>query len=334
MEKIAFTNPFYLKLQLVPPHFSRTYGVMINFTDHSDEVTSLKYEVMVSYVKTIADDTRLFRIERLTPVYINDVVPLSIIDQLAHEAGKVFYPLVVEAGFDGRYKAVHNHQEIMGRWPAVSEKIRSYFTGEETEKYLQSMEDVIRDGSALNVLFGRDLFINTYFAAIYKSYTSSYEVEECMLFPLPGNAAALRFSVLQRVDIHPNSYGAIEIQHEGTANDERSAEDLRQELEFPLSRMENPELESVNGKYNAKYILDPHTRSAELVVASWSLPDLSLSTTEIRLFRIDTEAIESSEEATNSSHTGKNLVYIDGGHQKSKTTWSGLLESVFGIKTS
>lgn len=327
MNKVAFTDQFYLKLQLKPPDFSRTYGVMIIFTTETIE-TSLKYEVMVSYVKTITETTRIFKIERVSSVYVNDIVPDTTADELAYEVGKVFYPLMIEVGFDGKFQAVHNYKEILGRWPAVKDNVLSYFTGEETGNYLKLMEETLYDESEINECFRNDLFISSYFNSIYKSYTKAYQIEEEMSFPVAVRTRSVEFLTTQRVDQDLNDYDAIEIHHEGILSDERTAVDINNQLDFPLSRMENPDIDTLKGTYKAKYILDQHTKSVEFIIASWHLPGTKTESTEVRIFRIDTQA---SKESVNAALEGNNLVYLDGNSAtKNKTGISGFFESLFG----
>jgi len=328
MDKLLLSNHFKLNLKLVPPYFSRTYGVTIDISI-GNEITGLKYEVKVTYIKTIAENIRLFRLDRLTPVYINETLPDTTADQLAAAVGEVFYPLFIEVNFEGKYLAVHNQNEIAGRWPALKEKISAYFTGEEATQYLNLMVEVLYDENSLNEVFRKDLFITSYFTSLYKSYTSSFELNENMYFPIVTNTAPVSFGTKQSLDEQFNSYGAIEIHHQGTVNDERTAEDLESGVEFPLSRFENPDLSGAEGVYNAKYVLNPNTRSLELLVASWHMPGMRIQSTEIRMFRIDEE--HEHEKETLPLHSGNNLVYIDGGHS-GKGGISGFLESIFGKK--
>ncbi|SHH07240.1 hypothetical protein [Pedobacter caeni] len=293
-----FAGNFSVLLQLKPPHFSRDYEVMIVFSEGMNEL-NLKYQLKVTYVKTL-EKARIFRLERLSPVYINEDLPDVLLDQLALETAQVFYPLLLEVDFDGKFLSVHNHQEIVGRWPELKEKVKEYFVGPVTERYLDLMEKGILDQDTVSERFKNDLFIRTYFAAIYKSYGVDYRLEEQVFFPMNEEPDPPSFLCRQEVDPYLNVDGDLEIHHHG-----------------------NLELADFEGDYKADYVLDAGTRSIERIHACWNLKKEQLKSTDIMVFRTDPKA-PVQEEAAENQHLSS-LVYLDGEVKQKR----GILGSLF-----
>ncbi|QJD96561.1 hypothetical protein HH214_12070 [Mucilaginibacter robiniae] len=269
-KKVSFSNSFSLLLKLAPANFKRSYGYLLTVKDGEHENT-LKYEVDITYIKTIPEKARLFELKRTSKVYINDMEPDLLIDQLAYEAGSVIYPLVVEIDFDGKFLAIHNYEEIKNRWQVKRKQITSYFTGEEAEKYCKLMDKTIASESKLNWSLAKDYLISTYFSPIYKSYTSKLEITEPNAFPLAGKAQPVAFQITQQVQENLNELNAIELWHGGVTSDERSALDVEQEQDFPLNRGVDESLNAVEGQYTARYLLHANTKAIRSINAEWKL---------------------------------------------------------------
>lgn len=312
---INFSANYSLLLKLLAPHFSRRYGYVISFID-GDEKNKLKYEVEITFLKTIPEVARLFKIDRVSSVYVNNAEPDLLIDQLAYETGKVFYPLIAEIDFDGKFIRIRNVEEIQTRWIKNREEILEYFTGEETEKYLGLMDEAIADEEYLNEVIANDMFISTYFSGIYRSYTWSLTVQENLSFPIAGKGRPVNFNVTATVAKQLNSFNAIELQHQGEANDERSALDIEEEQFFPLQKLEDPATNPVEGTYQALYILNKETKAIESVVAEWKLDLKNKKEIEVKIFEIETSA---SLKALNAkAPAGSELFFIDGGSTAGK----------------
>lgn len=291
--------PNEVLLQLRPPHFSRSYGVLTSFTTAA-EVVTVKYEMMVTYVKTLVDDqVRIFSLERLSPVYINDLEPDSTVDQLAYETGKVFYPLLIQVGFDGAFIGIFNHDEIKKRWIETKEKVMEYFTGEETEKYLAQTEQMIYDDFALDICFQNDWFINGFFSPIYKSYGLDRVVYNIRRFSPFQNSAPENYVVIENIDPFLNHYGAIEIHHKGKID------------RIGLDNL--PDGEIGEGKpveicYQADIVLEKDTKSIEVIIASWSWNDGQKKSIGLRVFNIVDEPIDV---GGSNDNVGNNLMFLD-----------------------
>ncbi len=309
--------PNLVLLKLRPPHFSRSYGVLISFTT-AGEVTTMKYEMMVTYVKTLVDEqVRIFSLERLSPVYINDLAPESTVDQLAYETGKVFYPLLVQVGFDGAFIGIFNHDEIKKRWVETKEKVMEYFTGEETEKYLAQTELMINDGFALDICFRNDWFINTFFAPIYKSYGEAREVKNVRRFALSPNATPEHFDVIENIDPFLNHYNAIEIHHKGKID--------RTELNL-FSDGEDGEGIPVEAIYEADIVLQKETKSIDAIIANWSWSDGQQKSITLRVFNMFDEPIDADGINDN---LGNNLMFLDKTESRNGSGFGYFFKSIF-----
>nr|WP_199077623.1 hypothetical protein [Pedobacter sp. ASV19] len=289
MEQVEFTDHNALKLQLKPPHFKRSYGVLYTYTSGSKEDT-VKFNLDVTYVKTIIDRSRIFRLER-DVVYVNDIEPDLLADQLAYECGKVFYPLLVEVDFSGKYLGVYNHPEIISRWKVQRPVIQEYFKGETTERYLILMDKAIASVEQVNMIFYRELFISSFFSSLYQSYGEHFETGQTCYFPIVGMADPVQFNVVQIIDPILNEAHMVQLVHRGTLTDERSARDLKEEQSYALSKFSYPDEPSATGRYHALYRLDAETKAIVSLVADWELDLEPIQKTQVKVF----ERVKSSE---------------------------------------
>jgi hypothetical protein len=267
---VTFANNFSLLLKLVPPYFKKSYGYVLTIKNGPQQNT-VKYEVDITYIKTIPEQARIFKIEKTTPVFINDMEPDLLADKLASEVGSVLYPLIVEVDFDGQLLAIHNYEEIKQRWAGKRQEIKEYFTGPETERYCQLMDRTIASESALNWNIQKDMLIAAYFAPIYKSYTPQLKITQDAGYPVAGLATPVLFNTTQAVQQNLNKLGAIELLHAGTAIDERSITDLEQQQNWAISKAVNDNSIPAEGKYTARYMLHAQTKAIRAIDAEWVL---------------------------------------------------------------
>jgi hypothetical protein len=311
MEQVEFTDHNTLKLQLKPPHFKRSYGVVYTYTSGSKEDT-VKFDLDVTYVKTIIDRSRVFKLERTSPVYVNDIAPDLVADQLAYECGKVFYPLQLEIGFDGSYMGVFNYQEILSRWKDTRSSVEEYFKGETTEKYLQLMELSLSSQEKVDLIFRDELFCAVFFSPVYRAYGENFILETHSTFPVSGRCAPVRFKGTAEVNPLLNAAGHIEIQYTGEADDERTAGDLKEEQSFPIERLMNPEAIPVTGDYTIRLVLEKETRSIRSLVGRWRLELGDIQETELKIFEW---LEEEDQQEMLQENVSKGMVFLDGNHE-------------------
>lgn len=325
MEKVKFTDYGYLKLALKSPDFTRNYGVLYRYKIAQKEHT-VKFNLKVSYIKTIIDRARIFRLERTTPVFINDKEPDLIADQLASECGAIFYPLLIEVDFDGKFMAVQNHREIVDRWNKKKEAIGEYFQGEMAERYIHLMNEAIATPEQVTRIFENELFISVYFASFYRSYSTELKLEEKLLFPVAGKTGPVEFLVTEELNGFLNNAGNIELHHTGIMTDERSVQDLREERRYPIERIINTEVPAAKGNYYGRYVFEPETMSLRSAVAKWKLELEDLHETEIKIFELleEKDAGLIKEEEQDQGNQG--LVFIDGNAEKKDKKFTDLFD--------
>lgn len=325
MEKVKFTDYGYLKLALKSPDFTRSYGVLYRYKIAEKE-HRVKFNLNVTYVKTIIDHARIFKLERTSPVFINDKEPNLIADQLASECGAIFYPLLIEVDFDGKFMAVHNHKEILYRWNTKKEAIEEYYQGEMAEKYMLLMDEAINTPEKVTRIFENELFISVFFASFYRSYSAELKVEEKLYFPVAGKSGPVEFLVTEELNGFLNNAGNIELHHRGIMTDERSVNDLMEERRYPIERMVNTEAAAATGNYYGRYVFEPETMSLRSAVANWKLELEDLHETEIKIFELleekDAELIAEEEQEQGNPR----LVFIDGNAEKKDKKFTDLFD--------
>ena len=245
------------------PVSGKRYGCVFIFQEGDDDAaqTVLKYEVEIRFFKELSERRkRLFRIERISETYINDYLPDLLVDQLAYQTGRVFYPLLIETDYAGKFSGIHNWKEIQERWAGVREKIELYFKGKEVRKYLELTESILNSKEELDKLFANDLFFHTYFTSIYQNYTSLFMLESEKSYPVMGKINPLKFSVEQQLCKELTDYQAIKIFHTGRMVDERTVRVLEQGENYPTHKMVFPWHEPATGTYKANYTPNHRTR--------------------------------------------------------------------------
>lgn len=277
---------------------TRHYGLTILFGD-GDTANEIKYELAVTYLGQTPENTLLYKLERRSPVYINELTPELVADQLAYEVGKVFYPLTIEANKEGKFLSIQNLGEIRKRWPAIRAAVTAYFEGDFTTRYFQLMDEKLADDGAIQICLRDDWFIQVYFQAIYKSYTESLRIETQLTFP---NLEPMTsgYHTIEQVNELTNHFGAIEIEHHGLLEEAESQEN--------------------RGTYNAKYILNPVSKAIQIIIASWEWRERKDRDIKLKLFMLDEE--EQGKLVKGSSSAAiENLIVLDGNERKKRNSF-------------
>lgn len=287
---------------------------------------TIKYEVDITYLKTIPDQARLFKIERTTKVYLNDTDPDLLMDKLAAETGAALYPVVAEIDFDGKFLGINNHEEIKERWAQKRKEIKDYFVGDIAEQYCRLMDSTVNSLPQLNWSYKKDMLIGSYFNAIYKSYGSLLRTDAEMKFMLAGNASPVAYHVTSEVKRYLHEMGLVELVQAGIVTDERSIHDLEEERSFPFERIQDAYAKPAAGKYTARYLLHPNSNAIRSINAEWEL-DL----TEKRVINVSMHQINAggqAEENTARAQNQPSLVFLD--KDESRGLFSGIFKSLFG----
>lgn len=271
----------------------KNYGFTILFEDNG-QANEIKYELSVTSLGFNEYSRCEFEIDRTSPVYINEVEPDLVADQLAYLAGKVFYPLRVETDTTGAFLSVTNTDEIRKRWSACRAEIEARFEGNHTSRYIRVMEDRLRNDDFIQLTFKSDWFICVYFQAIYKNYHPANAETIYMRFP-NQEAWTDGYETKQTLLQGTNHFGAVELHHEGNlVADEMNLE---------------------SGKYHAKYILDPVSHIIRIIVAEWTQVGKADKKITFKLFSTDeNNPVKESRKQTEMT----NLVFLDGSDSEAK----------------
>jgi hypothetical protein len=183
-------------------------------------------------------------VNRISETLINNESPDLAVDSLAYETGKIFYPLFIEIGQDASWKGIRNHKEIVDRWKKLQPEIKRRFSGDESNRYFNRMDQIIASPESLDQIFKDELLIRFYFHTIYVNYAQPFETESIIDFPI-GNYGFEIFKVKHQLKKTLNASGFKELIQEG----------------FCIKRPEN--------RYKAEFILDPSTNCIRVVVAEW-----------------------------------------------------------------
>lgn len=245
-----------------------------------EETTDIRYDFTANFLRNKSDMSMFCRINRISPIYINDEEADLIIDELAYETGKVFYPLVVQMDDFGKFQKIINYTEISERWKKQREKISQYFAGDDADKYLALMDQVIRNEAMINKTFRHDLFINTFFAPVYKRYPlSAYKKNYDMYFPLAGKARSVIFSIDDTLSDFLTDTGSVEILQSGKCTDERSAFEIEWQYDKASSEGQTP----VEINYTGRYTLEAQSKLIHSIETKWEFTGEISKITEIKI---------------------------------------------------
>lgn len=294
-QPIQLDHHFSLLRKLNKNGETRRYGLTILFGD-GDAANEIKYELAVTYLGLTPENTLRYKLERTSPVYINELIPELVADQLAYEVGKVFYPLTIETSKDGKFLAIQNLEEIRKRWPAVRAAVTAYFEGDFTTRYLQLMDEKLADDGAIQICLRDDWFIQVYFQAIYKSYTESLSIETQLNFPNLEPMTA-GYHTIERLNELTNHFGAIELEHYGLFKPTENQESI--------------------GEYQAKYVLSPVSKAIQIIVASWRWKQGKDRDINLKLFTLDEEGNDTLASGS-SSVAIENLIVLDGNETRKR----------------
>ncbi|KQS40981.1 hypothetical protein ASG14_00380 [Pedobacter sp. Leaf194] len=290
-----------LRLKWLPGTALR-YGVRIDFglEESSNEV---KYEVLVTRLKPSADNEQLFQIERISDVYVNEIIPDLIADRLSYEAGKVFYPLIISVNNNGGFESVFNHSDILRRWKKVKAAIQQYFDGELAEEYMANMEKLLLMPVTITNAFARnDWFINTFFKPIYKVYEA--DKPEVLNFPIMNDFNIEGYDVSETIGTDDQSFGAIEMKQQGVI----AAHDVDRQ-------------KGLSGTYEGRYFLHPLTRHIIGIVSDFSVKHYISNQVKVKIFIVPENGKsfdhDFSSQLPDSENTIGEAIILDGPHEKS-----------------
>lgn len=283
------------------------YGLRMEM--YADEkIHEIKYELQVERLENTVENFTCFAINRTSPVYINEIEPDLLADQLAYKVSTIFYPLNVVLDAQGTVLEIQNTKDIQRRWKTVKAEIHRIFEGDTLNEYVDRMEKNINDPFILNIaLKDQDWFLNAFFLPIYKNYHLEDEPASALYFPiLPFRNLGYSSSFVLRPNF--NDLGMIEINVNG--------------------KIEVGETEHYDGNYSGTYLLHPHNKQIWMIKSMYTFESAMKQKYvkfDIFCLKDDDKDLDFSFEQTAKKTTGSSLVITDKGSEK-----KGFWKSIFG----
>ncbi|SDH50077.1 hypothetical protein SAMN05421827_12717 [Pedobacter terrae] len=275
-KKIYYSGVNALRLDW-PADLSAHYGVLITFNEGEENANEVKYEVRITRLKPGKAGEPLFQIERISDVFINEILPDLIADKLAYELGKVFYPLIIAVDQNGGFQSIYNHDEILKKWQLVKKNVLDNFEGHLVEDYVCRMEKQLSNLDQIQHAFLNDWLIQTFFKPLYKEYGQNRNAESTYKFPIAKNFDVEGYITEEKLSGRTNSFGAVELLHNGIIKP------LEDEL-FITHRH--------TGDYVGNYFLHPKNKRILSVVSDFSYRAQEESKVKIRITVIPENGFE------------------------------------------
>jgi len=275
------------KFILRPNKLSGKYGCMVSFEKGAVK-NEIRYKLDIDFYKG-KNGINIFKIDRAKELFINDFPPENFLDQLAFETSKVLYPLELEVLNDGNIKRIQNFKEIKERWDKAEEKIRAYYKGELTDKYLKLTTKTLKSEAKLISKLSKDWLFYMYF----KLFTKYGYKEKLMQFPTAGKALPINYAVTHKIEERLDVDDVL-IRIKGKIKDERCALDLEQELDFPYYRNIDKNEKDLKGICDVIYSLNNKTRIIEGIDATFYTEYLEPKKVIIKMFLIDNKTTKKS----------------------------------------
>lgn len=257
------------------------YGY-IALIDIAGEVNEIKCEYLVKYLKTEPNTQHfIFKIDRVTPVYINSAEPDTLAEELAAKIGAVLYPLELEVNLQGEIQKIHNHPQIVQRWSTLKKDLLEYYEGEVFLKYITLSEQALLAEEILLENILQDWFICTYFAALLGSYQRNVSSRRYLYLPIGVDMELIRFLSTWTLDTKIDEHGEIEIKGEGEVDVEEthlSDNDVAQEDKEQQVRLK--------GTYESSYKLNAQSHIIESINSVASLDAVKAHTVKVDIYHL------------------------------------------------
>lgn len=235
-------------LPFVADRINKDYKVQYT-TVFGDQVDTIEMEVSVKWLATDKNSFHLFEINKGS-IYVNNIIPDTIMDELAAKTAAVLYPLKIVVDEFGKWVDIYNYDEIENRWKETKEEVLDYFEGEVAENYIEHTEYALENSEALFDSLASDYFLRAFFNGIYVGYTSNYSFQNEVFFPLEKDEES-KFAVQQKIDSILDGSNLVKVEQKGDYVDSGG------EASFGFDPWK--------GKINASYFLDEHSYCIEKI---------------------------------------------------------------------
>ncbi|MDR2275049.1 MAG: hypothetical protein LBF27_29335 [Sphingobacterium sp.] len=246
-----------------PIGHSMRYGVRLEMY-LKERKYEVKYEIDLIRLANTDENLNCFSIDRSKELFINEMEPDLMVDQLAHEVSNVLYPMEIVVDFEGRFSEIQNLTQIQKRWVKLKSELKSKYEGNIVESYFSRMENCIFDPFLLNsAIKQQDWFLNVFFQPIYSNYNGLEAKDLHVHFPIiPFHNVA--YSSKLKLLSELSDLGMIEVLATGFIDSEIYGHEL-------------------GGEYHSRYMLHPHTKQIWLSKSDWSV----IQNDEIRYIKLD-----------------------------------------------
>ena len=244
------------------------YGVLY-LIEEGDQSDTLKYELSVTCMGVDEQGCFHYKLDKASKIFINNMEPDSMADEMAAMVSATLYPLTVIASESGGFEGINNFKDIQERWTKTKRAILNKYQGEWAEKYIDLNEPSFNDQGILERDLANDWLLCSFFNGVHVRHADKYSVDREILFPLIAQSSALRYKVVQKMEEYIGESSTIIVSISGNNVDERGLADLESGLDFPDLEMGLPE--KVVGAYRAKYFINPGYNFIESLFVECSL---------------------------------------------------------------
>ena len=249
------------KLELYPSTLNRNYGVFI-VLEKGDDSQTIKYEINLRYIRQ-QEEEKVFELNRISKIYINDEEADAIADVLAVKVAQVLYPLQILIDENGSFSGIANYEQIKQRWETIKENIYDEYEGEWVDKYIEINEEVLNEKESIELSLLSDYFIRAYFNGIYCEYPEKKSKNDEIKFPVLNDVSDINYIVKSEIEEYYDESNYIVLNQNGTINEDRSKEDLESKFNFPFYANPDSSYTIADGSYRGKYFLNASDRSIE-----------------------------------------------------------------------
>ena len=262
----ARKKPVYEKANTlaVPKSFEKRYGIKQILQEDGNELT-LHYETELK--KTDADQLTVTR----NHLYINHQRPDTTLEQIAEEAGRVFYPLQLELYGNAKLKHIANFPEIQKRWKAKKAELALYYKGEIAAELLKLIDEQLEyRGKTQRGILDSWFFI-LYFFPLYEQFNDEKKYTFQASLPVLPKMPRVLFDITLSIEEEVSETQKFIITAKGECTDPRTADEIAHG-----KAIHNPEAqgEKAAGSFEFTYKLNAKDNS---VFSIWGEIQVQLS---------------------------------------------------------
>lgn len=256
-------------LKFNPKNLNGKYGCSVLFDDGKSQ-NEIRYKLNILFNGDIENRIKTFIVDREDKIYVNNVVQNNFIDKLAIETSSCIYPLHLKTKSNGKLLEILNFDEILKRWEEKKENLKEDYKSKLTEKYIKATNKSLASKDVLLNKIRKDWFINLYFNSLYKFYSEDLYINEKLSYPIIGNAKPVEYQVVSKIKLNEDTKD-IRLDIKGNIDDERSALDIEQQLDYPYYKEKNENEKPLKGKCNLIYLFEGNTGIIEAIEAEFNI---------------------------------------------------------------